>query len=124
MEEQKKKKSKKGGARPGAGRPRKIRHISNYQKAIQCVDESLLPSLELINGVIEKTKEIQRKNGEFSKDEMDFIKMGIHSAELILKKALPDRLDLKNQYKKEALKAQEDYKKLSDEDLENIINGG
>lgn len=128
MGEELKKKTKKGGARPGAGRPKKIKKLSNYDRAIKLLDDNIEESLNYLADNIKLGKKVQSaklklKQPVIDKDDLAVIKLGAYSAEVILKKSLPDRIDLKNEYKKEAAKVDKDLSKLSEEELNYIVNG-
>lgn len=123
-----KKKTKKGGKRPGAGRPKKIKKLSNYDRGIKLLDDNIEDALNYLADNIKLGKKVQQaklklKRPIVDKDDLAVIKLGAYSADVMLKKALPDRIDLKNEYKKEAAKVDKNMSKLSEEELNYIING-
>lgn len=115
-----------GGARPGSGRKRKIDHLSNYDKAIKLLDDNIEEALTLLSNNIQIAKKLQEKAKKAKKympGDLDVVKLGSSSADIILRKSLPDRIDMKNEYKKEAAKVSKDMSKLTNEELQYIITG-
>ena len=118
---------RRGGRKPGSGRKPKIPKLSNYDKAIRLLDDNIEDSLGLLADNVKAAKILRKKLALAKRvpigDEKDEVKLGTNSADIILRKSLPDRIDLKNEYKKEAAKVQKDMSKLSAEELQYIISG-
>lgn len=67
-----------GGKRQGAGRKPRSERLSNYDKALKLLDDSIEKALQvLIDGLDDENKQYR-----------------IRCAELLLKKALPDKIEL------------------------------
>ncbi len=91
-------KSKKGGARPGAGRKPKVKMLSNYEKAIRLLDDNVESAIQvLVDGL--KNKSLVHR---------------IKCAEILLKKTLPDRKDI---HVKGIVSSEKDLSNLSKKEL-------
>ena len=67
-----------GGARPGAGRPKLTKKLSNYDKSLGLLNDNIIPALKvLVDGLKDEDKRYR-----------------FDCAELLLKKALPDQMNI------------------------------
>jgi len=83
----------RGGLRPGSGRKPRAVKLSNYDKALNMLDNSICTALDiLIKGLKDKNKNYRYR-----------------CAELLLKKALPDKLDIDENYKHKIELIEVDY---------------
>ena len=87
-----------GGPRANSGRKPKAKRISNYERAIRMLDDNIEKVLQVLIDGLEDADKVHR----------------VRCAELLAKKTLPHRIDLKNEFKTEASNA---YKNMSDEEL-------